>query len=280
MTLMTKADLDEPPTAKERGLPTLLRAARAILLIGLMCTSPSARADDRIVVFAAASLSGAMGEILKAFNTAHRTNAVGAYASSGTLARQIENGAEPALFISANWNWMKALIEKGLIERKDTTSLVGNTLVLIAPRATKTDRNIPVLSPDYFASVLKNGERLAMGNPDHAPVGFYGREALTTLGLWTTVAPNIAVGQNASAAVTMVARGEAKLGLVYQSDIQGLTSVVKIASIPERSHEPIYYQAAPLTSRASDTKALKLLQFIKSSYAKTTFEKYGFKVLP
>ncbi|MEO1206045.1 MAG: molybdate ABC transporter substrate-binding protein [Pseudomonadota bacterium] len=265
-------------------------AALTVVLLGSAITPNRASADDRLVVFAAASMSRAMDEILQTYNTMHGARSVGVYAASGTLARQIENGADPALFISANVSWMQALIDNGHIDDADTSALSSNTLVLIAPstgtastahlQPTVTPPDLTPRSAAYLSGHLKDGERLAMGNPDHSPVGYYARQAMKTLGLWSSIKDHIAGAQNASAAVTMVARGEAALGLVYRSDIQGLTSVTHIACVPDEAHDPIVYQIAPLKKQRSDKRVLKLLTFLMSSEAEAILTKNGFKLAP
>jgi len=229
----------------------------------------SAAAAQAQTVFAAASLKNALDEIIKGYPG----KAVASYGSSSALARQIENGAPADVFISADLDWMDYLDKKGLLAPGTRRNLLGNRLVLIAPK------NEPVkLQPAPGFSILpalKNG-RIALADPNSVPAGKYAKAAFEKLGVWDQVAGRVAAAENVRAALAFVARGEAPLGVVYQTDAAAEPAVVVAGVFPADSHPPIIYPAAAVKGARPEGGAF--LRFLGGAQARRIFEKHGFAV--
>jgi molybdate transport system substrate-binding protein len=179
------------------------------------------------------------------------------------------------LFISANAEWMDYLAERGLIVAESRIDLLGNRLVLVAP----ADSGIAVdIAPGFdLAGALGDGH-LAMANTDAVPAGIYGKQALTALGVWESVAPRVAQAQDVRAALALVALGEAPLGIVYATDAGAEPGVRIVAAFPEETHDRIIYPAA-LVAGAENEAARSLLDFLRSDAAAPFFEAEGFALL-
>lgn len=229
-----------------------------------------------VMVFAAASLKNALDEIAATWakDTGKPAPRI-SYAASSALARQMEQGAPADLFISADLDWMDYAVAKNLIKADTRFNLLGNKIVLIAPKDSKI-ATLAITGGD-LAKVLAGG-KLSTGNVDAVPAGKYGKAALEKLGAWTSVKDSIAQAENVRAALLLVARGEAPLGIVYSTDAAAEPGVKIVATFPAGSHPPITYPAA-LTreSRKADAKAF--LDFLRSAKARAVFEKQGFTVL-
>ncbi len=229
-----------------------------------------------LVIFAAASLKNALDEIsaMWAKDTGKLIPRV-SYAASSTLAKQMEQGAPADLFISADLDWMDYVAKKDLIRPETRVNLLGNKIVLIAPRDSNT--SIEVRSGFDLAKAL-NGGKLAMGNVDAVPAGKYGKAALEKLGAWDGVKDKIAQAESVRAALALVARGEAPLGIVYSTDAAAEPHVKIVGTFPDDSHAPIVYPAA-VTKESKSADAKPFLDFLKSLKARPAFEKQGFTVL-
>ncbi|SFC19639.1 molybdate ABC transporter substrate-binding protein [Tropicimonas isoalkanivorans] len=222
------------------------------------------------VVFAAASTRAALEAALDAGGQV----AVVSYGASGTIARQIAQGAPADVFVSANPKWMQYLVEEGLVQAEAVQVLISNRLALIAPSGTPSVE----LSPDALADRL-SGEFFAVADPDVAPVGQYGREALVTLDLWPSVAPSLLPTRNTIATVAAVASGEAALGLVYRSDATGVDGISVAAEIPAESHPPIHYLIAPLSQGDDPQGAAALIGYLTGPEGEAGFESFGFEAI-
>jgi molybdate transport system substrate-binding protein len=235
-----------------------------------------AQAQNTVVVFAAASLKNALDEIATTWakDTGKPVPKI-SYAASPTLAKQIEQGAPADLFISADLDWMDYVAGKNLIKADTRFNLLGNKIVLIVPKDSKT--TTVALKGADLAKALAGG-RLSMANVDSVPVGKYGKAALEKLGAWNDVKDHLAQAENVRAALLLVARGEAPLGIVYSTDAVAEPNVRIVAAFPEDSHPPIIYPAA-LTKDSKNADAKAFLDFLRSAKARTAFEKQGFTVL-
>jgi molybdate transport system substrate-binding protein len=197
------------------------------------------------------------------------------YAASSALARQIENGAPADLFISADLEWMDHLAGRQLIRADSRVNLLGNRLVLIAPAGQPVTMKI---APGFGLAAALGRDRLALADPAAVPAGKYARAALTSLGVWDAVAGRIAAAENVRAALRLVSRREAPLGIVYYSDAVADTGVRIVDTFPESAHPAIVYPAA-LTSTASPAAA-KVLEYLQSNEARAVFAAQGFKDIP
>jgi molybdate transport system substrate-binding protein len=232
--------------------------------------------SDGMVVFAAASLKNALDEIAIGWSKeASRPKPKISFAASSTLARQMEQGAPADLFISADLAWMDYVAKKNLIRADTRVNLLGNRIVLIAPKDSKI--SVEVRQGFDLARALAGG-KLAMGNVAAVPAGKYGKAALEKLGAWDGVKDKIAQAENVRAALVLVARGEAPLGIVYQTDAASDPSIKIVATFPESAHPPIIYPIA-LTKESTNPEARAFLSYLRSPAARAAFERQGFTVL-
>ncbi len=247
--------------------------ALALSFLAAPFTWASAQATD-ITVFAAASLKNALDDAAKKFEAKTGEKVVVSYAASSALAKQIEQGAPADIFFSADLDWMDYLERKKLIDTASRHTLLGNTLVLIAPKDSTVsltiDKNFPLLQ------ALGADGKLAMASVDTVPAGKYGKAALTYLGVWDQVAPRVAQAENVRAALAFVARGETPLGIVYGTDAKSEPAVKVVGTFAEESHPKILYPVA-LTASAKP-EARKFLEFLMSSEAAPSFEARGFSI--
>jgi len=257
-------------------LPKLLLTLTCLLTfcLGQGTVSPAAPLH-RLTVFAAASTTNAVTDICKLFTEKKLGRVVTSFASSSTLAEQIDKGAPANVFISANEKWMNYLSKQKLIDPATRFNLLRNQLALIAPSTSKLQH--VVIKPKFDLTRLLADGRLAMGNPDYVPAGIYGRQALQKLGIWTKVQDKVARARDVRAALALVERGEAPLGIVYSTDA-AITGKVKIVGIfPPNSHPPIIYPAA-LVAGQETPAAKNFIKFLRTPAAKAIFKKYGFTV--
>ena len=243
------------------------------MLAALSLTLAAGARAEAPVVFAAASLKNALDEVASRYAANTSTKPAIAYAASSALARQIENGAPAQVFISADRDWMDYLDKKGLLQPGTRHDLLGNRLVLIAP-AKQPVRLQP--APNFrIADVLK-GQRIALADPASVPAGKYAKAALEKLGVWRQLSGHVAAAENVRAALALVARGEAPLGVVYRTDAAVEPGVVVAGVFPDGTHPPIVYPAAAL--KGAKPEGLAFLRFLGGAAAKRIFEKYGFAV--
>lgn len=225
-------------------------------------------------VFAAASLKESLDEAAAAFE--HETGQAlrVTYAASSALARQIEDGAPADVFVSADLEWMDWLQQRDRLDLPSRASLVRNTLVLIAstssgiePFALETDR-------DLVGRLGADG-RLALAFTQSVPAGKYGRAALESLGIWDSVAARVVETENVRAALLLVARDEAQVGIVYATDARAEPRVAVLASFPATSHPAIVYPIARLRASAHPGAAT-VVQWLQSKTARAIFDRHGF----
>jgi molybdate transport system substrate-binding protein len=249
--------------------------AGAVLAVLLSLPGTASAQNRDFVVFAAASLKTALDAINSRWQRETGKKAAISYAASPALARQIEHGAPADMFISADLDWMNYLAGKNLIKPETRSNLLGNRIVLIAPKGKA--KPVEIKRGFDLAGLLGSG-RLAMANVDAVPAGKYGKAALQKLGAWEQVSGKIAQAENVRAALLLVSRGEAPLGIVYQTDAAADPNVAVVGAFPEDTHPAILYPVA-LTSAASHPDAASFLAYIKAEKAKQVFEAQGFTVL-
>jgi molybdate transport system substrate-binding protein len=246
----------------------------ATLTLGLTLGPASAQSGN-VVLFAAASLKDALDDIDRQYQMDTDKHLITSLAASSLLAKQIEVGAPADVFISADLDWMDYLAQRNLIKADTRKNLVGNELVLIAPK----DSTIQVkIEPNFPLAALLGGGRLAMADTSAVPAGKYGKAALEKLGVWDTVSGQIAQAENVRAALALVARKEAPLGIVYQTDAAAEPKVKIVGVFPADTHPPIIYSIA-VTARSTNPDAVGLVDYLVSPKAAPFFEKQGFTVL-
>lgn len=237
--------------------------------------SPALAQDKTLIVFAAASMKNALDDIGAAYAAKTGVKVVASYAASSALAKQIEQGAPADIFISADTDWMDYAIGKRAINEPTRVNLLGNSLVLIAPKDSGID-NVAI-GPGLDLAKLAGPGKITTGDVKAVPAGKYARAALEKLGAWQAAEPKFAMAENVRAALTLVARGEAVLGIVYATDAKIERGVRIVGTFPAESYPPIIYPVAATAS--AQPEAAGYLAFLRSSTAKAIFEKYGFSFL-
>jgi molybdate transport system substrate-binding protein len=244
--------------------------------LAIAATAPAATAQDKpITIFAAASMKNALDEIDAAFTKKTGVKVLASYAASSALIKQIEQGAPADVYVSADLQWMDYGVEKKLIKDDTPINLLGNRLVLVAPKDTKIGKL--TIGPGFDIAALAGKGRIAVGDVRAVPAGLYAKAALEKLGAWAAAEPKLAMTENVRAALLLVARGEAPLGIVYETDAKIEPAVKVIGVFPEDSHPPIIYPVA-LTVNAKP-EAAQYLEFLRTQAARTIFEGYGFGFL-
>ncbi len=241
-------------------------------LIALLLTPVANAAERGPLVLAAASMQESLSAAADAWAARGHARPILSFAASSALARQVGAGAPADLFVSADMEWMDALDKDGLLRRGSSAVLVGNRLVLIAP----ADQPVRVRIATSFPIARALGKsRLAMADPDSVPAGRYGRAALEKLRVWPSVANRIARAENVRAALALVERGEARLGIVYATDARASTKVRVAGVFPAASHAPIRYPIA-LIARSRHADAEPFRRFLLSRAGRAIFLAHGF----
>lgn len=233
-------------------------------------------AEREVTVFAAASLTNALQDVAKDYEASGGAKVKFSFAASSLLARQIEAGAAADIFFSADTGWMDYLAERKLIQTATRRDLLSNRLVLIAPAGSTVALTI---APGFALAAALGDSRLALADPDTVPAGKYAKAALTTLGVWDSVAGKIARAENVRAALAYVARGESLLGIVYETDAKAESKVRTVDTFPADTHGPIVYPVA-LTASADGAEPKAFLAYILSDKAAAVFKRYGFSLAP
>ncbi|NWG25717.1 MAG: molybdate ABC transporter substrate-binding protein [Pseudorhodoplanes sp.] len=247
----------------------------AILLLPPGGSSPAFAQDKTLTVFAAASMKNALDQVNAAFAKKTGIKVVASYAASSALMKQIEQGAPADVFVSADLAWMDYGAQKKVIRDETRVNLLGNRLALIAPKDSKIG-NVAIRQGFDLARLAGDG-RIATGDVQAVPAGKYAKAALERLGSWQAAAPKLAMTESVRAALALVSRGEAPLGIVYETDARVDPGVKIVGTFPADSHEPITYPVAATASAKPDVTAY--LAFLRSPEAKAIFEKYGFTFL-
>jgi molybdate transport system substrate-binding protein len=249
--------------------------AASIAAPAVLAALPVAAQDKSLTVFAAASMKNALDDVNAAFTKKTGIKVVASYAASSALIKQIEQGAPADVFVSADLAWMDYGAQKKVIKDETRVNLLGNRLVLIAPKDSKI-ANV-VIGQGFDLAKLAGDGRIATGDVKSVPVGKYAKAALEKLGSWAAAGPKFAMADNVRAALALVSRGEAPLGIVYETDAKVDPGVKIVGTFPADSHEPITYPVAATSNAKPDVKAY--LAFLRTQEAKAIFEKYGFSFL-
>src|SRR6185312_10958042 len=258
------------PIEEEMAMRKWLRVAA---VLGVLLFAGAARAET-LTVFAAASLKGALDANVNAYQAKNGDRIVVSYAASSALAKQIEAGAPADLFISADLDWMDYIDQRKRVRSGTRINLLGNAIVLVAP----TGSAKVAIAPGFPLAKLLGDGRLAMADPASVPAGKYGKAALETLGVWSSVAGRVAPAENVRAALLLVSRREAPYGIVYATDAAADSGVEVAGTFPADTHPPIIYPAA-IVAASHNLAAAPYLAFLASPVARPLFEKQGFTVL-
>jgi molybdate transport system substrate-binding protein len=263
-------------TAPSKERLMLIRSfIAATLATGAMAPAFPISLQPAVTVFAAASMKNALDDVNGAFTRSTGVKVTASYAATSALMKQIENGAPADVFISADLAWMDYGAQRNLIENDTRIDLLGNRLVLIAPK----DSNVGAVTigPGFDLADLAGDGRIVTGDVRAVPVGKYAKAALVTLGAWAVAERKLAMTENVRAALTLVARGEAALGIVYETDARVEPNVKIVGVFPAGSHPPIVYPVA--RTRHARPGAGRYLAFLQSAAAGAIFESHGFRFL-
>jgi len=269
---------------RDRAFPRRLFARAWALLAGavLLCSSVSGFAAPPtgrgapLTVFAAASLKEALDEASAAYTAANGQAVRVSYAASSVLARQIQQGAPADVYLSADRDWMDVLQQDGLLDDGTRRDLLGNRLVLVAPRASGAAAIQLRPGVDLLPRLGGNG-RLALAMTASVPAGRYAREAFTALGVWDALQPRVAETDNVRAALMLVARGEAPLGVVYATDARAEPRVYVVATFAPGLHAPIVYPVARVKA-SRHPAAGAFVTWLATPAAAAIFHRRGFRV--
>ena len=252
-------------------------ASLVLSLLALAASPAPASAQEKtLTVFAAASMKNALDDIDAAFTKATGIKVAASLAASSTLAKQIEQGAPADVFASADLDWMDYLDKKNLIKADTRVNLLGNKLVLIAPADSKL-ANVTI-GKGFDVAKLAGDGRIAVADVKAVPAGLYAKSALEKLGAWSAAEPKLAQAENVRATLAFVARGEAPIGIVYETDAKIEPKVKTIGVFPDDSYPLVTYPVAA-TTETKKMSAAQYLGFLRSAAAKAIFEKYGFSFL-
>jgi molybdate transport system substrate-binding protein len=249
----------------------LLATMTALVCLSAIGAEPAGRP---VTVFAAASLTSALGKLGDEYTKATGVPVRFSFAASSTLARQIEAGAGADVFLSADQQWMDYLEQRGRIQKSSRHNVLGNELALIAPADSKIELTI---GPGFALARALGDGRLATGDPDSVPAGRYARQALTSLGVWNDVADRLVRAEDVRHALVFVAQGEVPLGIVYETDARDEKRVRLVGLFPPETHLPITYPVALVSGASAD--AARFVEFLRGEAGRRVLEGYGFTFL-
>ena len=245
---------------------------RRAAALALALAMPPLASAATVTVFAAASLKESLDTAARMFEAASGHKVAVSYAASSALARQVEAGAPADAFISADADWIDYVERKGLAAPGSRRNLLANDLVLVAPATSSIQLR---LAPGVDIARALGGKRIAIANPAVVPAGKYARAALTALGAWGAIESRVAATDNVRAALALVSRGEAPLGVVYRTDALADKAVRIVDVFPPGTHPPIVYPLV-LTKRATPA-ATAFATHLAGPAPLAAFERFGFR---
>ena len=243
----------------------------SLLVAGAVAASGPAQAQEKsLTVFAAASMKNALDDVDAAYSKQTGVKIAASYAASSTLMKQIEQGAPADIFVSADLDWMDYGSQKKVIKDDTRVNLLGNKIVLIAPKDSKIGH--VTIAPGFELAKLAGDGRITTGDVKSVPVGKYAKAALEKLGVWASVEPKMAMAESVRAALALVARGEAVLGIVYETDAKVEPGVKIVGTFPADSHPPIIYPVAATVTAKADA-CMPIWRFCAAQAAKSRLRK-------
>ena len=243
----------------------------AVLFMACQLAGPIANAEN-VLMFAAASTAVALEDVIRTYSQTSAGRVRASYASSGALARQLDNGAPASLFLSANTKWMDWAEKNGLLATDTRTTLLRNRLVLVQSGS----KAMPFIERNLLGWLkVAQGHRLAIADPAHAPAGEYVRQALTSLGMWNSFSNLTVRAQNVRAALLLVERQEVSYGIVYGTDAHSSKATLILAAFPKDSHSPILYDLA-LTRNRDTPGVRRFYDYLRSTEGQKIFRRFKF----
>lgn len=267
---------------KNRKISSFLSLGIVSLLFLTGCESPETSqlenssqetTANQLTVSAAASLQDVMKAIKPLYEEAYPDREiVYNFASSGSLQRQIEQGAPVDVFISAAVDKMDALAEKDLIITETRRDLLKNQMVLVIQEGNKARINIT----DFEDLNTEKVNLIALGEPESVPAGRYAQDVLNSFNIADKVNAKAVYGKDVRQVLNYVATGNVEAGIVYRTDAQVSDNVEIIATAPEDSHSPVIYPIAVIKDSDTPETSKELIQFLTTEEAQVVFEDYGF----
>ncbi|MDJ0531258.1 MAG: molybdate ABC transporter substrate-binding protein [Xenococcaceae cyanobacterium MO_207.B15] len=254
---------------------SLLLVVGGDLLNNIQLENPSiATPSTKLTVSAAASLKNVMEEIEPIYQQEHpETEIIYNFASSGSLQRQIEQGAPVDVFICAATDKMDALEKQGLLLTETRRDLLKNQMVLVTP-ASNSKSNLKL---DNFEDLTtKKTTAIALGEPKSVPAGKYAQEVLNSFKIAEQVNSKAVYGKDVRQVLNYVATGNVDAGIVYRTDAKVSDNVQIVATAPENTHSPVIYPIGVIKDSDQPEAATELIKFLTSSEAQAVFEEYGF----
>ncbi len=251
------------------------RVLAVLLALAVLPLAGPAQAQNTVTVFAASSLTDALKQVAAAFKASGAGGEVVlSFGASNTLAQQIDQGAKADIYMSADTDWMDFLDKKDALDRSTRRNLLVNQLVLIGGRGSK-----PItIAPGFNLKAALGNRRLALADPNSVPAGKYAKASLSALGVWDSVAGQIAPAENVRVALAYVSSGESPYGIVYETDAKVDANVHVVGTFPANTHPAIVYPVAALRNPTPSARAF--LAFLGGAQAKAIFTKAGFTALP
>ena len=260
-------------TSRNTNMPHRKLYLLVVILLALPISPAASEENDALIVFAAASLAEPLTTLGRNYQQRSGSRVIFSFAASSTLARQIFSGASPDVYLSANKTWMRTLDDKGLLIPGTRQAFLSNELVI----ATAVRSELQAFTLDSHTdllALLQPGQRIAVGDPDHVPVGIYAKYNLTRLGLWPTIEPMLARTDNTRATVALLERGEAPFGFVYKSDTNISSSLKILAKVPQDKAYRIVYEIAAIKSASEH--AHRFIDYLKTEAAQAIFSQFQF----
>nr|WP_319272645.1 molybdate ABC transporter substrate-binding protein [uncultured Draconibacterium sp.] len=228
--------------------------------------------STELLVFSGAGLTNVVTELAEIYEAENDIDIKLNFASSGTLARQIEQGAQPSVYISANEKWVDYLIDLDLVVPESKEKVVGTSLAVIVPLDSETD-SITFL--DDFPEQFKG--RLSIGDPKHVPAGDYAWKAIESGGYADALSDRILPAKDVRSALMVVELGEVEMGIVYKTDALKSQKVKIVSLVPDDLHPPIGFYTSILKNKNNEQSRL-FYNFLTSKEATNIWIKHGFKI--
>ncbi|WP_297100557.1 molybdate ABC transporter substrate-binding protein [uncultured Draconibacterium sp.] len=243
-----------------------------VIVMTFACTNKNKSQQTELLVFSGAGLTNVVTELAEIYEAENDIDIKLNFASSGTLARQIEQGAQPSVYISANEKWVDYLINLDLVVPESKEKVVGTSMAVIVPSDSETDA---ITFLDHFPSQFKG--RLSIGDPKHVPAGDYAWKAIESGGYAEALTDRILPAKDVRSALMVVELGEVEMGIVYKTDVLKSKKVKIVSIVPDDLHPPIGFYASILKNKNNEQTKL-FYNFLTSKEAKDIWIKHGFNI--
>lgn len=243
-----------------------------VLFVFFGCSRKTKTVSNELLVYSAAGLTNVISELSEKYELENTIDIQLNFASSGTIARQIEHGATPSIYISANEKWVDYLIQLDILIPETKMKIAGNSMAVIVPL------DSPIDSVSFLADLPKVFKgRVAMGDPKHVPAGEYAQQAIGNAGCAEELEDRILPAKDVRSALMVVEMGEVEMGVVYKTDALKSKKVRIVSEIPAELHSPIGFYASVLKEK-DDEKSMLFYKFLSSKEAQTIWIKHGFTI--